>query len=276
MSHPLIATVPPAIQPPPRAAKKSVEKKRRSIDALLEPWNRLVSNSNRFFASTLQPFEILGQVYRIPRYHFIGPRAGGDYLRVGLFASLRGDETDALEALPTFIRNLATEPDLARGFELFLYPLSNPTGVEDGTRWSRVGGDLEDLFWRESIQPEIILLEKQIEALKFDGLISIGEWDGEGMAGALRPASLAGDVLEPALGAAAAHLAGKPAAPPVFRQKLGGVSASPQVRPRPFEASVAMPRTRREPKEKRPEALSIALTSLLAGYARHLAYAQGI
>jgi protein MpaA len=48
-----------------------------------------------------------------------------------------------------------------------------PDRIEDRTRQSRSGKDLNREFWRNSSEPEVKLLQSEIVAHAFDGIISL-------------------------------------------------------------------------------------------------------
>ncbi len=141
--------------------------------------------------------------YFLEQYLFVGPRGGGDYLRVGLFAGVHGDETAGVFAAIRFLQELAQKPELARGYEVYVYPLCNPSGFEDGTRHSRSGRDLNREFWLGSREPEVELLERQIRTLRFDGLIALhADDESPGLYAYALGAEVTRHVVEPALQAA--------------------------------------------------------------------------
>src|SRR6185369_7018446 len=104
-------------------------------------------------------FESHGREYNLPRYVFLGPKGGGDTIRIGIFATIHGDEPEGTLGLIRFLQELTKNPGLAQGYVLFLYPLCNPTGFEDNTRHSRSGKDLNREFWQNSPEPEVRYLE---------------------------------------------------------------------------------------------------------------------
>ncbi|MEI9997962.1 MAG: M14 family metallocarboxypeptidase [Verrucomicrobiota bacterium] len=186
-----------------------------------------------------------GDAYALEQYLFVGPRAGGDYTRVGIFAGIHGDETAGIFAAVHFLEELARRPELARGYEIYLYPLCNPTGFEDGTRHSRSGRDLNREFWSGSRDPEVQLLEQQIRTLRFDGLISLhADGDSAGLYAFALGAQVTQHVVEPALRAAEKFVP-RNCEPRidnfVARNGLirkgypGMLCAAPETRPRPFE-----------------------------------------
>jgi hypothetical protein len=140
---------------------------------------------------------------------------------------------------------LSEDPQPARGYELFVYPVCNPTGYEDDTRWPRGGADINREFWRQSAQPEVKLLEEQLSALRFDGLISLHADDtSDGIYGYVGGDILTKNLLEPALIAAEEFLPrnrtgridGWPANDGIIEDAFpGSLSAPAEQSPRPFE-----------------------------------------
>src|ERR1700761_8709444 len=141
--------------------------------------------------------------YALEQFLFVGPRGGGDYYRVGIFAGMHGDEIAGIEAATRFLQELARTPELARGYEVYVYPLCNPSGFEDGTRHSRSGRDLNREFWVGTHEPEVQLMEQQIRTLRFDGIISLHADDEScGLYAFALGAQVTQYVVEPALSAA--------------------------------------------------------------------------
>jgi protein MpaA len=183
--------------------------------------------------------------YSIDQYLFVGPRGGGDYLRVGVFAGIHGDEAAGVFAAIRFLQELAHAPTLARGYEVYVYPLCNPSGFEDNTRHSRSGRDLNREFWLGSREPEVELLERQIRTLRFDGIISLhADNDSSGLYAFALGAQVTQHVVEPALQAAEkvlprnldATIDNFTARNGLIRKGYPGMlCAAPEVRPRPFE-----------------------------------------
>ena len=114
-----------------------------------------------WLTTTLGAWSVGLDDYALEEFLFVGPRGGGDYYRVGIFAGMHGDEIAGVFAAVRFLHELAQNPALAHGYELYLYPLCNPTGFEDGTRHSRSGRDLNREFWTGSRDPEVQLLESK-------------------------------------------------------------------------------------------------------------------
>jgi hypothetical protein len=164
---------------------------------------------------------------------------------------MHGDETAGVLAAVRFLQELADKPALAHGYELYIYPLCNPTGYEDGTRHSRAGRDLNREFWNGSRDPEVQLLEQQIRTLRFDGLISLhADADSPGLYAFALGAQVTHHVVEPAL-AAAEKIVPRNRDPKIdnftARNGLirkgyrGMLCAAPETRPRPFEIVLETP-----------------------------------
>jgi murein peptide amidase A len=101
---------------------------RRSVADLLAPLDSVAVNSPNLIANHKANFEIAGQTYSLPRYLFIGPRGGDEPIRIGIFATLGGDEAEGAHALVRFLRLLDANAEAATGYCLFIYPVCNPTG----------------------------------------------------------------------------------------------------------------------------------------------------
>jgi hypothetical protein len=198
-----------------------------------------------WLATTLGQWSNGAGEYTLEQYLFVGPRGGGDYFRVGIFAGMHGDEVAGVFAAIRFLQELAREPSVALGYEIYVYPLCNPTGFEDGTRHARSGRDLNREFWLGSREPEVTLLERQIRTLRFDGLVSLhADTDSPGLYAFALGAQVTQHVVEPALAAAGKIV-------PVNHDRTidnfvarnglirkgypGMLCAAPEARPRPFE-----------------------------------------
>src|SRR5579872_44083 len=180
------------VRPP---AKPVLE--RRLSDRLLAPFDDLVGRSAHLLAtSTNEP-------QPLSRYLYLGERGGGDVIRLGIFATLHGDEPEGALALGRFVRLLEQDPEIARGYALFVYPMCNPTGFSDGTRHSRSGKDLNREFWRQSTEPEVRFLESEICLHAFDGIITLHtDNTSNGVYGYVNGSVLSEHLLKPALRAA--------------------------------------------------------------------------
>src|SRR5579872_2500398 len=122
-------------------AVQGPREQRRSIADLLAPLEQIAAHSPNLVANHDARFEVNGETYELPRYLFVGPRGGDTPIRVGIFAGVHGDEPEGVHAVVQFIKLLEAKPELAAGYYLSFYPVANPTGFEDGTRFSRAGKD---------------------------------------------------------------------------------------------------------------------------------------
>src|SRR5688572_1017817 len=78
-----------------------VEGGRRSLTHFLEPLSALAGVQ----LDALGPFTVNGQNYTLPRFTFRGPNAG-DPIRIGVFATIHGDEPAGALAATQFLRDL--------------------------------------------------------------------------------------------------------------------------------------------------------------------------
>jgi len=258
--------------------------RRRSIADLLAPLDQIAASSPNLVANHDARFEADGTTYQLPRYLFVGPRGGDTPIRVGIFAGIHGDEPEGVHALVQFIKLLEAKPELAAGYYLSFYPVCNPTGFEDATRFSRSGKDLNREFWKGSAEPEVRLLEAELVSRSFQGLIALHTDDTcDGFYGIVRGATLTKHLIEPAL-QAAEKLLSRDERPVIdgFRARNGVIhdaydgilSAPPRSRPRPFEIILETPRT---PPEYLKEAAFVAsLQTILAEYRKFIAYAPNL
>ncbi len=257
---------------------------RRSLEELLKPLDRVAAKSSSLVAVHGAQFESGGELYEVPRYLFIGPKGGDDAIRVGLFAGIHGDEPEGVHALIRFLGFLEDRPELATGYCLFVYPVCNPTGFEDRTRHARSGKDLNREFWKGSTEPEVKLLESELAAHSFNGIISLHTDDSShGFYGFARGATLTKHLIEPALAAAEHFLPlngndtidGFRARTAIIRNSYPGVlSAPPNARPRPFEIILETPHA--APNYLKEAALVSALRMILMRYRELMAYAPNL
>jgi hypothetical protein len=222
--------------------------------------------------------------YTIPRISFSGPRTGVPQKRIGLFALVHGDEPAGAFALLELLQKLAGEPALAAGYDLVCYPVCNPTGFEDGTRHNRAGFDLNREFWRGSRQPEVLILERELAAQGFDGIVALHADDtSEGLYGYALGRVLNENLLVPALRASERVLPrnrggvidGFRAADGIICDCFHGVLAPPpDQRPRPFEIIFETPALALL--ESQVAAAAIALETILTEYRGFIAYAADL
>ena len=139
----------------------------------------------------------------LERFAFTGPAGGGPMVRVGIFAGIHGDEMAGVAAAARLLPLLAAEPAIARSYELSIYPLCNPSGLAAYTRHAYSGRDLNREFWLGSAEPEVALLEREIRARRFDGIIALhADDETPGLYAFALGAQMTESVVEPALLAA--------------------------------------------------------------------------
>jgi murein peptide amidase A len=255
--------------------------KRRALEDLLAPLDRLVGGSSHLVANHSAPFVFEPEARGLPRYLFVGPRGGDESLRIGIFAGIHGDEPEGIHALLQFLTMLEKDPEIAMGYNLFTYPVCNPTGLEDGTRNSRSGKDLNREFWRGSAEPEVRFLESELSAHSFHGIITLHTDDtSHGFYGFAKGATLTRHLIEPALRAAGDFLPrNQDEQIDGFRARNGiictcydGVlSSPPNVRPKPFEITLETPKD--APNYLKEAALAAALRAILTEYRAFIAHA---
>lgn len=259
-------------------------KQRRQMRPLLRPLDELARGSDTLFSAPAGFTDERGLPQALPKYLFTGPGDRRSYLRVGIFAGVHGDEESGVLAAVEFLERLHAKPELARGYELFVYPVCNPTGFIEGTRWMRSGVDMNREFWKGSAEIEVKLLEAQLQKLRFDGLISLHSDDtSEGIYGFVKGHELTRHVLEPALEAAGRIL------PRNFDKSIdnfeanngiiergyeGVLTAPPEQSPKPFEIVFETPHL--APMEKQVEANIAALQTILDRFKVLISEGQGI
>ena len=215
---------------------------RRCAAELLAP---ALAAAGSHATAILTEWELEGVRYALESFTFSGPPGGGTTMRVGIFAGIHGDEPAGVAAAARFMGQLAAKPAIARGYELAIYPLCNPSGLAAGTRHSASGHDLNREFWQGSAQREVIALERELRARRFDGLIALhADDETPGLYAFALGAQVTAHVVEPALLAAERVLPRNlhpvidnfTAENGLIRQGYPGMlCAPPEQSPRPFE-----------------------------------------
>jgi hypothetical protein len=269
---------------PEVSAPANQERAGRSLSRLLAPLEMVAENSPNLISKSLPEFENGGRAYRLPRYVYLGHKGGGDVIRLGIFATLHGDEPEGALALTQFVNLLEANPEIAKGYALFLYPVCNPTGFEDNTRQARSGKDLNREFWTESAQPEVRRLESEIYIHAFDGIITLhSDSESTGLYGFVSGAILSENLIEPALLEAQKFLPrnrrrvidGFSARRGIITSGYPGMLKSVPGLPRPpFELTLETPQ--KAPLHRQVEALVAALKTILIEYRYLIAIAQNI
>jgi hypothetical protein len=235
-------------------------------------------------ADTAGNFAVAGQIYPIERRRFLGPAARHEPIKLALFGGIHGDEPAGPAALRAFLEALEREPARATGYELWTYPVINPTGCERGTRENHRGLDLNRQFWRESAEPEVRIIERELELGRFDGLVTLHADDScEGHYGYSHGRAMEDALLRPALLAAERILPrdnrttidGFAARDGVIRDCFPGILAPPPgQQPPPFNLIFETPAA--APLADQVAAHVAALDAVLATYRGLIAYAQGL
>ncbi|HMJ91454.1 MAG TPA: M14 family metallocarboxypeptidase [Candidatus Acidoferrum sp.] len=269
---------------PGTVSRKRIVAHKRATEKLVSPFEEIALSSTHLIAKPLAEFENNGTAYHLPRYVLLGPKGGGDTIRIGIFATLHGDEPEGALALVRFITTLEKNPELAKGYALFLYPICNPTGFEDNTRHTRSGKDLNREFWIGSQEPEIRSLETEIWTHAFHGIVTLHADDtSNGVYGYANGAVLSEHLLEPALRSAEAFLPrnkrrtidGFPARRGIIYSSYDGALQSPKgLKQPPFEITLETPQP--APLHLQVEALNAALQTVLVEYRYLIAVAQNI
>ena len=257
---------------------------KRSLAQFFSPLEELADHSPSLASASLGHFNVNGETHELRRYLHVGPRGGDAPIRLGIFAGIHGDEAAPAYAIRRFLRLLEDTPDIAQGYCLFFYPILNPTGFVDNTRHSRRGRDLNREFWRNTSEPEVALLERELRSQAFHGLISLHSDDtSHGLYGFVDGNTLTENLLRPALREAAAvlpvnegpHIDGFHAREGIIRSGYDGVlSAPPEQRPRPFDLIFETPQL--APQYLQEQALILSLQVILRKYRNLMAYAPNL
>ena len=252
---------------------------------LLEELRTVSESSEYLFYSEIGKFRHESRSYALPRFVFLGPDSNDEPVRIGIFAAIHGDEPETGHAALEFLSRLIQEPERARGYQIFVYPICNPTGIQDGTRTSRTGKDLNREFWAGSKEPEVYYLERELGVLGFQGVISLhADNTTHGVYAYVRGATLTEALARPAIEAAEAFLPratgeiidGFPAKDGLIHQHcFQGVLSNPvELHPAPFELIFETPQEK--PFDLQVEAPVAALDRVLEAYRPFLAFGQGL
>ena len=281
---PRIPVSQPAAPEKPLAQARPKAAQSRSAGRLLAHLDFIAENSRNLVGRSAWSFESGGKTHEIPRYLYVGPKGGGDTLRLGIFATIHGDEPEGALALTRFVAALEKDPAIATGYALFIYPLCNPTGFEDGTRHNRGGLDLNRQFWQRSDPPEVRFLESEIWMQAFHGIVTLHSDDtSDGLYGFVGGDVLSENLLEPALQSAGRFLPrnhrpvidGFDARAGIIQDGYPGMLTSvPQLDYPPFELTLETPQ--KAPLHRQVDAAAAALETILDEYRYLQAVAQNI
>jgi len=253
-----------------------------NAQALFEPLHALAAPGRELRGGIVGTFSRDGSPEEIWRFHFAGPGAGHEPIRLGLFAGVHGDEPAGCTALAQFLIALAAEPQRAAGYELWAYPIINPTGYRCGTRETSAGKDLNREFWCDSNEPEVKFLEAELRQHRFHGIITLHADDTcEGLYGYTHGQTLDEMLLGPALMAAErvlprdrrAVIDGFHARDGLISDCFQGILSCPaEQNPRPFNLIFETPA--RAPFTDQVTATVAALDTIIEGYRGFIAHAQ--
>lgn len=213
------------------------------------------------------------------------PQPGsGETFKFGIFGGVHGDEQAGSQACFELIEWAGTRPRGLGGYELHFYPVCNPTGLHARTRESHAGLDLNREFWKNSQQPEVQFLERELRRERYDGIISLHADDtSDGVYGFVSGALLSQDILEPALAAAATVLPrnhssvidGFSASNGIIAEGYTGIlSAPPEQRPQALEIVFETPAL--APLDIQVRATVLAVKTMLAEFQQLQAYAANL
>jgi protein MpaA len=248
------------------------------------PFLALAESCENIVGMVAGSFSLGGNRYTLPRFTLLGPQTSVPQKRIGIFGLLHGDEAACALALLQLLQALVNDPEPAKGYDLVIYPVCNPTGYEDGTRNNRNGYDLNREFWRGSSQPEVRILEAELRSQSFDGIIALHADDTcDGLYGYTQGRVLNENLLQPALHASTQVL-------PLDRRPTidnfnardgmigdcfpGILRPPPDQKPQPFEIIFETPA--HAAPEKQAEAARVAILSILTSYRGFIAYAQDL
>lgn len=248
----------------------------RSVSETLEELDRAAAESSGLMRKPLPPFSSGGKEYFIPRYLFVGPKGGGEAIRLGLFAGVHGDEPEGTFALIEFLEMLELRPETAKNYCLFAYPILNPSGFEANTRLTAEGLNITHEIWKNSLSPEVQIIQSELWMHGFDGIVSFRT---DAAAAELSVAiggpiffrhllgtTLTGaqDVLPQVI------LSGSDALPKwksvLLEEPNELIRAAPGLKPRPFEIVITLPRN--APSYRQKSAVTLLLQTVLNEY-RH-------
>lgn len=256
----------------------------QTIKEILLPLFLQVGSSDTLRADSVGFWRVGEDRFWLPRFVFQRTSAVKNRIKVALFAGIHGDEPAGILGLVDLVRELDADPQFGKEFQLWIYPLCNPSGYVDGTRHSRSGIDLNRHFWSDCQEPEIQLLEAELRRHSFNGIISLHSDDtSDGMYGFVRGHTLTKGLMEPALAAAEAALPrdkrglidGFHAVEGIIHSGYGGIlSAPPGSWPEPFEMVIETPQN--APMELQRQAFVLALRSILVKYREFISYAADI
>ena len=256
-----------------------------SVFSRVDELRASTKGSDYLFYSEIGKFREGEGAYVLPRFVFLGPGADEDPVRIGIFAAIHGDEPETAHAAIEFLHGLLKDRERARGYQIFVYPICNPTGIEDNSRHSRGGVDLNREFWADSKHPEVQYLERELSVLGFQGVIALhADNTTDGVYAFVRGATLTEALARPAIEAAEAFLSRAegevidnfPARDALIHEHCyEGVLSNPAaLHPAPFEIIFETPQEK--PFDLQVKATVAALDRILEEYRPFLAIGQNL
>jgi protein MpaA len=202
------------------------------------------------------------------------PSAFSQPLAVCVVAGIHGDEPDGILGALEFARRFARSRELCATYALTIYPCVNPVGYERMTRENGRGRDLNREFFRDSAEPEVRAMERELGAHQFIGMIAgHSDYESFGIYAYAAGAVLSERLAKPALFQASAVIPintepvidGHPAQYGIINKKFPG-SLGPLTRGavEPFDITIETPNL--FALRKRVEAQAIALETILQEY----------
>lgn len=244
-------------------------------------WELLVTESATCEALTLRSvgaFQRGAEVFDVPRALFLGPKSGGDPIRLALFAGLGGNDALARQALVGFLLELCRNPSLAKGMELYCYPVPDPGSAElKGT--APAGVHLAREFWSGSENPAVYFLERELGVFRFHGVVVLGSIPRSGSLGIHIDSPVLRPVLNRALTEASERILGERRAEEESSGICVGDAAatlvdSPELPTRAFGLTLCLPS--QADHGRVCDSVSAVLTALLGRYGTLMALGQGI
>ncbi len=117
-------------------------------------------------------FSFEGKEYELIKIATKPPASSfAERLPICLVAGVHGDEVDGVWAALHFARNFSQVPELVSTYALTIYPCINPVGYERMTRENGNGKDLNREFSRNSQEPEVQIMERELGSREFTGFI---------------------------------------------------------------------------------------------------------
>jgi hypothetical protein len=215
-----------------------------------------------------------GKRVQIERYVFIGPESTHHPFRLAIFGGLRGDDRFSPYAVAEFIRDLVEQPELATGFHLYFYPVSNPTQYANHEAAISGGRDIFVDLWKDSPRSEPYLIERELAVVQFHGVIALFALKSlSGLSVQLHGSwsSLQESLVQPVLEDAAKFHPIAQTGDWVASRRLSLTSGG-DLKPKPFELSVKIPLD--EPAKEQILAQRVTLHSILKNYRALIAESQ--